>query len=176
VGPTGGYLTPELKGARKVFLGLMGIGKIKYADTHSGAIAFSPDADEQTVRAAVDKAIDERGADVIKVGESLEESLLNRNPVTMSMQQMGAITDQARQRGVQSTIHSVSVQTFQRAVKAGFSSLAHMARDGRLSRSDTEACLNAGTIIDPTLSVGYDTSWKLKGDAFAQDPNMEAMY
>lgn len=176
VGPTGGYLTPELKGARKIFLGFMGIGKIKYADNHSGAIAFSPDADEQTVRAAVDKAIDERGADVIKVGESLEESLLNRNPVTLSMHQMGAITDQARQRGVRSTIHSVSVETFRRAVKAGFSSLAHMARDGRLNREDTEACLNAGTIIDPTLSVGYDTSWKLKGDAFARDPNMAAMY
>ena len=176
VGPLGGYLIPDLRGARKIFLGVMGIGKIKYTDNHSGAIAFSPDADEQTIRAAVDQAIDERGADLIKVGESLEESLLNKNPVTLSRHQLEAITDQARQRGVKTTIHSVSVETFQRAVKAGFSSLAHMARDGELSREDIEACLSSGTIIDPTLSVGYDTSWKLKGEPFAQDPNMETLY
>jgi imidazolonepropionase-like amidohydrolase len=176
VGPLGGYLIPDLKGVRKIFLGLMGIGKIKYTDNHSGAIAFAPDADEQTVRNAVDRAIDERGADLIKVGESLEVNLLNKNPVILSMRQLAAITDQARKRGVQTTIHSVSVATFQRAVKAGFSSLAHMARDGELGWEDIEACLNAGTIIDPTVSVGYDVSWKLKGDAFARDPNMDTLY
>jgi len=176
VGPLGGYLTPDLKGARKIFLGLMGIGKIKYSDHHSGAVAFAPDADEQTVRDAVDRAIDERGADLIKVGESLEINVINKNPVIMSMHQMETITDQARKRGVQTTIHSVSIATFQRAVKAGYSSLAHMARDGELSQEDIEACLGADTIIDPTVSVGYDVSWKLKGDAFAKDPNMDTMY
>jgi len=176
VGPLGGYLIPNLKGARKILLGLLGIGKIKYADSHSGAIAFAPDADEQTVRDAVDQAIDERGADLIKVGESLEEGLLNKNPVTMSMHQMEAITDQARKRGVQTTIHSVSVETFQRAVKAGFTSLAHMPRNSDLHREDIDACLRSGTIVDPTLSVGYDMSWKLKGDAFAHDLDLETMY
>jgi len=176
VGPLGGYLIPDLKGARKIFLGLMGIGKIKYADKHSGAIAFAPDADEQTVRDAVDRAIDDRGADLIKVGESLEVNMINKNPVIMSMQQMEAITDQARKRDVKTTIHSVSIETFRRAVKAGFSSLAHMARDAELGEEDIQACLRSGTIIDPTVSVGYDVSWKLKGDAFAQDPNMEIMY
>ena len=176
VGPLGSYLIPDLKGVRKIFLGLMGIGKIKYADNHSGAIAFAPDADQQTVRDAVDRAIDERGADLIKVGESLEVNVINKNPVIMSMQQMETITDQARKRGVKTTIHSVSVATFQRAVKAGFSSLAHMARDGELGEKDVEACLRSGTIIDPTMSVGYDMSWKLKGDVFAEDPNMDTMY
>lgn len=176
VGPLGGYLTPELKGTRKLLLGLMGVGKIKYADNHSGAIAFASDADEQMVRDAVDRAIDERGADLIKVGESLEINVLNKDPVIMSMQQMETIADQARQRGVKTTIHSVSVETFQRAVKAGFSSLAHMARDGELSGEDIEACLSTGTIIDPTLSVGYDLSWKLAGNAVAEDPNMETLY
>ena len=175
VGPLGGYLIPDLKGARKIFLGLMGVGKINYRDSHSGAIAFSPTADEQTVKDAVNQAIDERGADLIKVGESLEESLLNKNPVTMPMHQLETITDQARKRGVQSTIHSVSIATFRRSVQAGFSSLAHMPRDGQLSQDDIQACLNAGTIIDPTLSVGYDMSWKLQGDAFAEDPNMDTL-
>ena len=176
VGPLGGYLIPDLKGVRKMFLGAMGIGNINYTDNHSGAIAFSLDAGEQMVRDAVDQAIDQRGADLIKVGESLEENMLNKNPVTLSMHQLEAIADQARQRGVKTTIHSVSVETFKRAVKAGFSSLAHMARDGRLSQEDIDTCLSSGTIIDPTLSVGYDTSWKLKGDPFAHDPNMETLY
>jgi len=110
VGPLGGYLIPDLKGARKFLLGLMGVGKIKYTDNHSGAVAFAPDADEQTVRDAVDRAIDERGADLIKVGESLEVNLLNKDPVIMSMPQMETIADQARQRGVKTTIHSVSVE------------------------------------------------------------------
>ena len=127
-------------------------------------------------RDAVDRAIDERGADLIKVGESLEINIINKNPIIMSMRQMEAIADQARNRGVQTTIHAVSIQTFQRAVKAGFSSLAHMARDGELSQNDIDTCLNAGVIIDPTVSVGYDVSWKLKGDAIAEDPNMDTMY
>ncbi len=176
VGALGGYLTPELRGMKKIVLGFLGLGKIKYEDHHSGAIAFPPDSNEQSIRDAVDRAIDERGADLIKVGESMEESLLNSNPITMSMHQLQAITDQARQRGVQTTIHSVSVETFRRAIKVGFSSLAHMARDARLTRDDIEACLHSDSIIDPTLSVGYDMSWKLTGDPFAEDPNMESMY
>jgi imidazolonepropionase-like amidohydrolase len=176
VGPLGGYLIPNLKGARKIFLGFMGVGKIKYSENRSGAIAFALDADAQTIRDAVNQAIDERGADLIKVGESLEEGLLNKNPVTLSMHQLETITDQARKRGLQTTIHSVSVETFQRAVKAGFSSLAHMARDNELSRDDIDACLSSGTFIDPTLSVGYDLSWRLAGNAFSNDPNMETLY
>jgi imidazolonepropionase-like amidohydrolase len=92
------------------------------------------------------------------------------------MPQLEAITDQARKRGVQTTIHSVSVETFQRAVKAGFSSLAHMPRNGELHPEDIDACLQAGVIIDPTLSVGYDVSWKLKNSDAAHTPNMETLY
>ncbi|WP_457553552.1 amidohydrolase family protein [Desulfobacula sp.] len=176
VGPLGGYLTPKLKGMKKILLGMLGLGTIDYEDIHSGVIAFAPDANQQQVRDAVDRAIDERGADLIKVGESLEESLVNVNPLIMTMEQMQAITDQARSRGVQSTIHSVSVDTFQRAVAAGFSSLAHMARDGVLARKDIDACLASNCIIEPTLSVGYDMSWRLEGDPFCEDPNLERLY
>ena len=55
VGPLGGYLTPDLKGAGKIFLGLMGVGKIKYSEDRSGAIVFAPGADKQTIRDAVDR-------------------------------------------------------------------------------------------------------------------------
>ncbi len=65
VGPRGGYLTPELKGMRKILLGILGFGIIGYEDLNSGVIAFPPDANEQQVRGAVDRAIDERGADLI---------------------------------------------------------------------------------------------------------------
>ncbi len=176
VGAHGGYLSPELKGMKKILLGMLGLGTIGYEDVNSGVITFPPDANQQQIRDSVDRAIDERGADLIKVGESLEESLINSNPITMTMDQMHAITDQARRRGVQSTIHCVSVNTFQRAVAAGFSSLAHMARDGVLSQKDIDACLNSDCIIEPTLSVGYDMSWKLEGDLFYNDPNLEKLY
>jgi len=176
VGARGGYLSPEFRGIKKILLNLLGLSTMDYEDENSGVVVFSPDATEKQVRSAVDRAIDERGADLIKVGESMEESLLNPDPVTMTIQQLQAITDQARQRGVQSTIHSVSVDTFRRAVQAGFSSLAHMARDGRLARADIDACLRSGCIIEPTLTVGYDMSWRIPGDPFSDDPNMETLY
>ncbi|RLC06736.1 MAG: hypothetical protein DRH34_00020 [Deltaproteobacteria bacterium] len=176
VGAHGGYLTPKLTGMKKVLLGILGLGTMEYENIHSGVIAFPTGANQQQIRDAVDRAIDERGADLIKVGESLEESLLNSNPITMTMDQMQAVTDQARRRGVQSTIHCVSTDTVRRAVAVGFSSLAHMARDGILSQKDIDACLKSDSIIEPTLSVGYDMSWRLKGDPFYNDPNMEKLY
>jgi len=109
VGARGGYLSPELKGMKKILFGMLGVGTIEYDNFNSGVIAFPFDANQQQVRDAVDRAIDERGADLIKVGESLEESLINPNPITLTMDQMQTITDQARRRGVQSTIHCVSV-------------------------------------------------------------------
>ena len=176
VGPLGGYLTPELKGVKKYLLQMLGIGTMEYENLNSGVIAFPPDAREQQIRDAVDRAIDERGADLIKVGESLEKSLINANPVTMPVKQLQVITDQARRRGVQSTIHSVSKDTFKRAVAVGFSSLAHMARDSSLTREDADACLDANTIIEPTLSVAYDMSWKIEESPFYDDPNLKKLY
>ncbi len=176
VGAIGGYLSPELKGMKKILFRKLGLGTIEYEDSNSGVVTFLPDASEHQVRDAVNRAIDERGADLIKVGESLEESMLNSNPIIMPIKQMQAITDQARLRNVQTTIHCVSVDTFQRAIMVGFSSLAHMARDGELTQKDIDACLNSDCIIEPTLSVGYDMSWRLKGDPFSSDPNLEKLY
>jgi imidazolonepropionase-like amidohydrolase len=176
VGAGGGYLTHEYRGIKKVLMGLLGFPTIDYEDENSGVVAFPVDANEQQVRDAVDKAINERGADLIKVGESLEESLLNPNPNTMTIEQLQAITDQTRRRGQQSTIHSVSVNTFKRSVQVGFSSLAHMPRDGELTKKDVNSFLSSGCIIEPTLSVGYDMSWRLKGDPFYNDRNLEKLY
>jgi len=175
VGPIGGYLTPEFRGAKKILMKFMGLCP-DYKDENSGVVTFPLDANELQVRDAVDKSIDDRGADLIKVGESLEESLINSNPNTMTIEQLQAITDQSRRRGVQSTIHCVSLDTFRRSLKAGFSSMAHMPRDSSLSPEDIYAFLKSDCIIEPTLSVGYDLSWKLEGNLFFNDPNMEKLY
>ncbi len=176
VGTIGGYLSPEVRGFKKAILGIMGLSITDYESENSGVVVFPVDANEQQVRDAVNIAIDQRGAGLIKVGESLEQSILNSAPKTMTLEQLQAITDQARRRGVQSTIHSVSVDTFRRAIKAGFSSLAHMARDGNLTQKDIDSCLGSNCIIEPTLSVAYDVSWKLEGNPFYNDPNMEILY
>lgn len=176
VGPHGGYLTHRLQGVKKHLLKALGIGNIDYENHNSGVIVFSPDAGTQQVKDAVDRAIDERGADLIKVGESLEKSLINANPMTIPIKQLQTIADQARNRGVQSTIHSVSMDTFTKAIKVGFSSLAHMARDGNLTQEDVDACLNSNCIIEPTLSVGYDMSWRIKDNPFYNDPTLKKLY
>ena len=176
VGVKGGYLSPKLRGLNSIIAGVMGRSNISYEDKDSGVVVFSRDADEREIRGKVDLAVMERGADLIKVGESLEESLINRNPFLMKTEQLSAITGQARKRGMKSTIHSVSVETFRRAVSAGFSSIAHLPRDGIISTGDADKCRRAGCIIDPTLSVGYDMSWKLSGDPFCGDPGMESLY
>ena len=175
VGPKGGYLSPEYRGIKKVLLGSFGIGKTDYANPMSGVVAFQPWASTQDVRDAVNRAIDERGAETIKVGESKEEGLLNKDPVIMSMDQLSAITDQARKRGIPSTIHCVSVETFRRAIKAGFSSLAHMPRDAVLSDADIQNFQRSGSMIEPTLSVAYDMSWPIKSDPYASDQNMKTV-
>jgi len=59
-----GYLTPEFRGIKKILLGFMGLGTIDYEDENSGVIAFPLNTNEQQVRDAVDRAIDERGADL----------------------------------------------------------------------------------------------------------------
>ena len=137
VGALGGYLSPDLRGLNKKIVGLLGQGKIGFDDENSGVVVFPADAKESEIRRTVDRAIDERGADLIKVGESLEKSIINSNPGIVEMDQLSTIADQAGKRGLQSTIHSVSVETFRRAVSAGFSSIAHIPRDGKMSEKDS---------------------------------------
>jgi hypothetical protein len=49
-------------------------------------------------------------------------------------------------------------------------------RDGVLTQKDIDACLNSDCIIEPTLSVGYDMSWRLGGNRFYNDPSLEKLY
>jgi hypothetical protein len=130
----------------------------------------------QQVRDAVDRAIDERGAEAIKIGEQRESMMtLKPNSTVMTMPQLEALADQARRRGLKSMMHHVSVDSFQRGVKAGVSVLSHLAADGALAPEDVAAFQAAGCMIEPTVSVAYGLSWKIEGDPSFSHPQMDRL-
>ena len=169
VGPTGSYLQEQLPLMMKV----MGIAQVDLSKDYAGAVAFPMKAAEQQVRDAVDIAIDEYGADAIKIGDETY-SFLARKPVpVMTIEQLSVLADQARCRGVKSTMHHSSVESFRRGVKAGVSSLAHFPFDARLTQSDVEAFKASGGLVDPTVSVFYTLfSWKLARDQSNGPPEL----
>jgi len=129
---------------------------------HGGSVAFPMNANEQQVRDAVDIAIDERGAEAIKIGDEATSINTGKPIPLMSIEQLSAVADQARRRGVQSMMHHSSVESFRRGVKAGVSSLEHEPWDAPLTQADVEAFKAAGCTSDPTISVFYAIfSWKL---------------
>jgi len=135
-----------------------------------GAVAFSVDAEEQQVRDAVDIAIDERGADVIKIGDEPFSFLSRKAVPVMTQEQLNIVADQARRRRLQSTMHHSMVESFRRGVKAGVSSLAHAPMDAHLTQGDLDAFKISGCILDPTLSAFYPIfSWKMGSDR-SNDP------
>lgn len=173
VGPPGGYLTEQHGFIMKWTRSLMGAACLDYGSEHSGTVVFAQNASQQQVRDAVNRAVDERGADVIKIGEQKENTRNFKPDATiMTMDQLTALADQARQRNLKSTIHHVSVASFRRALKAGVSSLAHLAGDELLNDDDIALFLSRNGIIEPTLSVLYDTSYKIKGDAEFDNPSL----
>jgi imidazolonepropionase-like amidohydrolase len=129
---------------------------------YAGAVAFPVNANEQQVRDAVDRAIDERGAEVIKIGEQLTSFNTGKPIPIMTIEQLSAVADQARRRGVQSTMHHMTVESFRRGVKAGVSSLAHGPMDALLTREDVKAFKASGCLNEPTISAFYALfSWRL---------------
>jgi imidazolonepropionase-like amidohydrolase len=173
IGPPGGYQTQEPTLMGRVMGAVLGFPQVDFEQPHSGVVVFPVDADKQQVRDAVDRAIDERGAEAIKVGEQLVNMRTLRPDATiMTPEQLAAVADQSRARGVQSTIHHVTVDSFRRAVDAGISSLAHAAFDAPLSEADIESFIASGAIIEPTSTVCYGCCWRIQGDAFYDDPEM----
>ncbi|HSF80149.1 MAG TPA: amidohydrolase family protein [Anaerolineales bacterium] len=173
VGPTGSYMQEKLSLAMKV-LGMPYVDDV--SKDYAGAVAFPIDATEKQVREAVDRAIDERGADVIKIGDE-SHSFLARKPVpVMTLEQLSVLADQARRRGVQSTMHHSSVESFRRGVKAGVSSLAHVPMDSHLTQDDIDAFKASGCIIEPTLSAWYTfLSWKMAGALSKENPKLDRL-
>jgi imidazolonepropionase-like amidohydrolase len=176
VGPPNSYLAEKYGLAMRLLGSTIGISKLDHARHEAGVVEFPINATEQQVRDAVDRAIDERGAEVIKIGEQ-RESLTNSKPdlTIMTINQLHALADQARRRGVKSMMHHVSVESFRRGIKAGVSSLAHMAVDSHLTKEDVDAFKAAGCVIDSTRSVGYALAWKIEGDPCYNHPEMKRL-
>ena len=161
VGPKGSYMQEKLPLMTKVF---GGVAQVDSSEDYAGSVAFPIDATEKQVRAAVDFAIDERRAEVIKIGDESFSFLARKSVPVMTIEQLSAVADQARRRGLQSTMHHSSVESFRRGVKAGVSSLAHVPMDSLLTQRDLDAFKASGCINDPTLSAFYPIfTWKLKG-------------
>ena len=173
VGPTGSYMQEKLSLPMKV----LGVPHVDDpSKDNAGAVAFPIDATEKQVRDAVNRAIDERGAEVIKIGDE-PYSFLARKPVpVMTIEQLSAVADQARHRGVQSTMHHTSVESFRRGIQSGVSSLAHVPMDAPLTLADLEAFKASGCLCDPTLSAWYAImSWKLAGNRSNHHPDLDRL-
>jgi len=172
VGPTGSYLQEKVSLAMKV----LGRPSVDPAKDYAGSVAFPIDATEKQVRDAVDIAIDERGAEAIKIGDESFSWFSGKPVPMMTIEQLSILADQARRRGVQSTMHHSSVESFRRGVKAGVSSLAHFPMDAHLTREDVEAFKASGCLSDPTISAFYALfSWKLAGARSNDHPELNRL-
>jgi len=143
---------------------------------YAGSVTFPMNASEQQVRDAVDRAIDERGAEAIKIGDEATSINTGKPIPIMTIEQLNAVADQARRRGVRSMMHHSSVESFRRGVKTGVSSLEHEPWDTPLTQADVEAFKAAGCISAPTVSVFYAMwSWKLAGDRSNDHPELDRL-
>jgi imidazolonepropionase-like amidohydrolase len=171
VGLSGSYLQEKLPAFVK-----LGVPQVDPSEEYAGVVAFPIDATEKQVRDAVDIAIEERGAEAIKIGDEPFSLITGKPAPMMTNKQLNALADQARRHGVQSMMHHSSLESFRRGVKAGVSSLEHGPFDAPLTLEDVEAFKAAGCINDPTASVFYSMlSWKLAGDRSNGHPELDRL-
>jgi len=182
VGPPGSYLAQKYGLAKQLIasaLGLnkaFGIAKMDHSRIEAGVVEFPVDATEKQVREVVDRAIDERGAEAIKIGEQRENvTTLKQDSTIMTINQLEALADQTRLRGLKSMMHHRSVESFRRGVKAGVSSLSHLPIDALLTKEDLDAFKAVGCIIEPTVSTSYGLLWKIEGDPWYDHPEMNRL-
>lgn len=177
VGPPGSYLAEKLGAVLRIMgSATLGITQIDHSKSEAGVVEFPIDATAGEVRDAVDRAIDERGAEAIKIGEQ-RENMANRKPnsTIMRIDQLEALSNQASRRGKKTLMHHTSVESFRRGVRAGVSSLSHLPFDAPLTKEDVEAFKAAGCIMEPTISVAYGITWKIKGDPLYDHPEMNRL-
>jgi len=176
VSPVGGSFAPKRGLRDRMMFSLAGMPYVDYGNVDSGVVIFSPDASEQEVRDAVDKAANERGADCIKIYDQREKRITYKPGATiMSLNQLQALTDQARRRGVLTTMHHTTVESFRRAVQTGVSSIAHLPIDAGLTEADVKAFIASNCMIEPTLSVVYYLCWNINGHACYNHPQMPGL-
>jgi imidazolonepropionase-like amidohydrolase len=167
VGPTCSYMQEKPTFVMKI----TGMPQSDTSKVYGGAVAFPSEATEEQVRVAVDTAIDERGAEVIKIGDETFSFFAQKAVPVMTTEQLCVLADQARRRGVPTTMHHSSVESFRRGAQAGVTSLAHAPWDGLLSQEDIKAFIASGCFCEPTVSAFYGMlSWKAKGGHLNNHP------
>lgn len=176
VTPMGGAFAPRRTFTGRLKRSMMNLSNIDYEDVDSGVLAFAPDATPRDVRDAVDRAVDERGATVIKFYDQQEWGFSYAPGARiMTQEQLDAAADRARARGVNTLIHHLRVASFRRAVRAGVHSLIHVPLDGPLSERDVRDLVEAGCTIEPTATLAYYYSWDLEGHDCHGHPRMRAL-
>ena len=176
VSPAGGTYAPKRSPMTLFSFSMIGLKVIDYGLKTSGVVVFRPEASEQEVRDAVDRAVDERGADAIKFCDQPEHFMTYKPGASvMTERQLSAAVDQAVRRGMPTTLHNVTINGFRQGVQVGVNSLAHLPFDGELTESDADLLLNSQTHIEPTLSVGYFMSYSLKGSPVSGDPEIQRL-
>ena len=176
VGPWNSYGSLHTTFVTRLIAKAFGLSVVNYESKNSGSVVFPLDASETQVRDAVNRAIDERGASFIKIGEqTFSNQNVNKPLNVMTPAQMEACTDQARKRNQMTTMHHLTVESFRRGVKHGVSSLAHLPGDAALTEADVNDFVRSGCIIEPTYSiVGYGLFWREsnKGDLAYDNPDL----
>ncbi len=172
VAPPGGAFTQSISPFFNLAALVLGQAKPPYNHPNAGAVLCPPDATAAQARAAVDRAIDERRAQTIKFYDQ-EEFMPFYCPGArvLNAVQLSAAADQARRRGIPSTLHHASLAAFRRGVAAGVTSLAHLPIDAPLTEADVLACQRAGCILEPTLTIAYFYSWRMPAAPWNDHPN-----
>jgi imidazolonepropionase-like amidohydrolase len=176
VSPLGGTYAPHLNFIRCFSFSMIGLRPIDYRLKNSGVVVFRPDASITEVRDAVDRAVDERGADAIKFCDQPEHFMTYKpGAQVMPIWQLEAAVDQAVKRGMPTTMHNVTVAGFRRGIQTGVNSLAHLPFDEQLEEADADLLLNSNTHIEPTISVGYFMSYSLKRSPVSGHPEIQRL-
>lgn len=173
VAPEGNYMAPRRGLRARLRQRLVGLPFVPYEEEFSGVVSFPPDAPEKVIRDAVDRAVDERGADYVKLGDQ-RENRTNWRPDarTMEVPQLTILADHARKRGIGTVVHLSTVAAFRRAVQAGVSTVAHLPLDAQLTRGEVEAAVDAGLTVEPTVSLGYGFGFAAQGGLHSARPEL----
>jgi len=176
VSPLNGTYAPKQSFRNRTLFSWLGLPTISYDSPDSGVVVFPQDASLQEVRQAVDRAIDERGAEMIKFCDQPEQFLSYKPGASVMTQvQLDAAVDQARKRDIPTTIHNVTVEGFRQSLRAGMTSLAHVPFDQELAEADLKLFADAQTIVEPTLTVGYYYSRRMKGNPWRDHPEIKRL-
>jgi len=176
VSPLGGTYAPRHTILNRVLFSILAMPTLSYRSPDSGVVTFRRNASVKEVRGAVDRAIDERGAEIIKFCDQPEHFMSYKpGALVMAAPQLEAAVDQARKRGIPTTIHNVTVEGFRQSLQAGVTSLAHIPFDQELADADLKLFSDAETFVEPTLTVGYYLSWRMKGNSWRDNPDIERL-